>query len=392
MHLIRFWDLYAAVFLIASAQGFFAWRFLRGMRRRSPQGEAVPKKDGFPSVRVFIPCAGVSAELGPSVEALLSQDYAGLVEFVFITPSASDPAHEELSILLAGKPRARLLFSGVPARACSDKINNLLHGLKHSPRDSEIVAFTDSDLRVPPGWISALIAPLSDPSVAAATSAMRYRAHGGESPASRGTRTPRSPSSPAGLAARLRSAWMAAGVPYLAAFGVPCGQSLAFRRADFENWRIEALWSRSLLEDLALHSLLQSKGRVVFVHEAMPSSEESADFPGFFNMTGRWLLAFRVYVPWMWAMGALVTVAKLFILFRALYPPGSRGLLAVLLFSDAAYLAALAAPGERLWAVLLSPLLTGVYAWGFARSILTRKVRWAAYRYLLRGPQDVEVL
>lgn len=376
-----------ACLALGAAQICVSLRFLLRRLQERPAGAAAQR----PSALVVVPCCGVSEGFDGNVRALLSQDYAGRSEYVFVAPSREDPAWARLrEILPPSDPRVRLLASGETPARCSGKSADVLFALRQAPPGSEVLVFADSDLRVRPDWLASLIAPLSQPRVGAATSLMLYR--------------PLRPS-PASL---LRMAWMAAGIPYLELLGVASGQSIAMRRRDFEELHVAELWSRSLLEDLALYPLLRKAAKkVAFVGRAMSVSREGTGLAEFLALTNKWMLAFKVYVPLVWILGFLTTLAKAYILFWALRPPVSWGLLALLFGLDAANLALLSQAyracldGERTgrqwaqgaglgrWALLLAPVLQLVYIVNFLSSLAAREVRWGRYRYRLDGPQDV---
>ncbi|MFA6029415.1 MAG: apolipoprotein N-acyltransferase [Elusimicrobiota bacterium] len=368
----------AAALALAAAQLTALGLFLRRLRTRAAPGAGAP-----PSAAVIVPCAGPVADLEGAVRSYLAQDYPGRVEFLFVTPSASDPSHAALERLLAGEPRARLLASEVFPTRCSGKCADLAFAVR-SAGSCELLVFADADQRVPRGWLRALTAPLADASVAAATSAALP--------------VPRA----AAPASWLHAAWQGFGLPYLALSGSVCGQSLALRRADFESWGVAELWERSFSDDLSLSVLLARRGaRVRFVGEAMPEGGSPSSLAGVFALTSRWFFTFRVYRPGVWGMGLALVFAKLWLLAWALGAPVSWGLLSLLCASDAVAALFLAAPvgkgsAARAALALLSaaaavPLIL-LQAAGLASSALRVEVRWGTRRYRVLGPADVCVL
>ncbi|MBI5244170.1 MAG: glycosyltransferase [Elusimicrobia bacterium] len=367
-----------ACLALGAAQLSLSVRFL--LRRLKESAE--PARDFSPSVCVVLPCCGAGEGFDENVRAFLGQDYAGRTEFVFVTPGQDDPAWGRLERLLPpSDARLRLLASDEAPARCSGKAVDVLFALRRASPEAEALVFADSDLRVRPDWLRRLVAPLADPSVGAATSLMLYRTGRTSVPS------------------LLRSAWMAAGIPYLESAGVASGQSLALRAADFERLKIAGLWSRSLLEDLALHPVLRAAGLMTaFVGRAMSVSEESTGFWDLLKLTNKWLFGFKVYVPSIWLLGLLVTLAKTYILLWSVRPPVSWGLLALLFAMDAANLWVLSQAyrvclcdgrGLGAGAILLAPALQLVYAVNFVASFFMMGVRWGRYRYDVFGPQDV---
>lgn len=346
---------------------------LRRLLEPAPGGAA-------PSAAVVVPCCGAGEGFEENVEAMLAQDYPGPVEFLFVTPSEDDPAHARLKTLMDA--RCRLLASGLAPTRSSGKIVDVLFALERVRPDAELLAFADADLRVGSDWLRRLAAPLADPAVGAATAFMAYRPEKG------------------GFASHLRTAWMAAGTPFMELMGVATGQSLAMRRADFERLKVAELWSRSLFEDLALHPVLRRAGlKTVFVGGAMPVSGEGTDVRSLLALSLKWVFAFRVYVPLVWALGLGMTLGKAYFLFYALRTPAWRApILAALYAMDVLNLWVLSAafrretgPALALWAPLMAPLVPLVYAYDFAVSPFKRGMRWGRRWYRVRGPQDVEV-
>ena len=358
--------------------------------RFSARSRRIPRREGPPpSVCVVIPCKGASPSHGALVASLARQRYDAPAEFLLVLAREDDPARAPLETLLAetGDPRLRLLVSGARPASCSEQILNLLHGLERA-RPSDVVAFADSDLVLPDGWLQALTSPLGEPGVGASTAAMLYL-----------------PSRP-GFFSLLRMAWELAGIPPLDLMGCVAGHSFALRRADFERLGVAALWRRCLSHDLSVSSLIRSAGLTTrWAVDAMPVCEEGCTARGLFGLFDKWLALFRVYQPRVWVLGALVTALKTWLLVFSIagrhWPP-----LALLLGGDALNLALVAGllrrelpeqfarlsasyrPAE-LFMALAAPLLLPVYIVNFAVSALTRSIVWGGYRYRIRGAQSI---
>ncbi len=370
------WDVSAACLGLAASQLFAAVRFLR--RARSQKEKPLPAAQ--PPVSVIVPCAGESPELEASVRALLEQEYPGEAEFLFVCPGKEDPAYLKLSSLLGWRKdgKCSLLASGLSPSRSSGKAADLLFAVGRARASSELLLFVDSDLRVRPGWLKRMAGALADPTVRVATSMMLYR-----------------PVKGGAFASILRSAWMANGIPYLALLGIPCGQSLAIRRKDFESMGVPELWGACFLEDLALYAA-HGGGRTAFICQAMSSSEEDCGLRGLLSLTGKWMFGFRVYAPWVWSLGALTTFAKLWLYgwsWRWASPEAALFLAAAdvltLRVLSRAYALCLEEDALPWSAALCAPLLPAVYAADFLGSLLTREWRWGPYSYRVEGPCEV---
>ena len=345
---------------------------------------------GGPFATVFVPCKGAPEGLAQSLESLLSQDY-GPHEVLIVVPSPSDPAFAVAAAAAAAKGRGSVVTGGPVSPRCSGKISDLLAALPRASRESELLVFADADLRARPDWLRSLAAPVLRGEADIATSCMLY------APAD------------AGLWSFMRLLWMAAGLPLFSLLGQVAGQSIAVRRRDFEALGVAGLWSRSLMEDLALSAAARAAGmRVAFAARAMTWAPEGCGAQEYFSLFSKWMTCFRVYDLRVWAGALGACFMRGWIVYWCLRAPATLWLPALLLGADALTLALVVAalrarlpdrfsplhprwvPPE-LWAALLSPLLWLTYAVQVLSSF-GRTIRWQGRRYALRGPQDVEVV
>lgn len=373
---------------LTGAQFAALWAFRRALRREL----AAPDAGFRPPVSVIVPCKGAPAGLGDSVRALLAQDYPA-AEFMFVVPTEGDRAFAAIRAAVAGDARARVLASNAVPTRCSGKALDILFALERTSARSEVLVFADADMTVPPGWLADLVAPLTDGETAVATSCMLYVAA-----------TP-------SFWTFLRMTWMAAGLPYFALLGVAAGHSMALSRKDFTALGVADVWSRSLMEDLALASAVRRAGkRVRFVARAMPVSHEECGARDFFALFDKWMFCFRVYDPRVWLGALAACCAHAWIVYWCLRPPFTPRIPALLFAGDAAYLAGVlavlrAAFPEKFaglspvlrsalpfWAALAAAPLWAAYAWQVAASLVARRVRWGGRTYDVRGPQDVAVV
>jgi ceramide glucosyltransferase len=229
-----------------------------------------------------------------------------------------------------------------------------------------VLAFADSDLRVGRLWLRSLLAPLQEPGTGASTSMMRY--------------FPARPDPPS----LLRCAWVAWAYPYPAVLGVLCGQSMAFRRTDFDALGARKIWAGAFLEDLALVPALRARGgKVAFCGGAASVSAASASWREVFSVFDRWMLGFRIYLPSTWLLACATAAAKLWLLFHARW--GLAGLILGMDWLNMLLLFGMVRMTGRpaLFSILAAPLLPAAFAWSLARSAFVRESVWGKYRYRL---------
>jgi cellulose synthase/poly-beta-1,6-N-acetylglucosamine synthase-like glycosyltransferase len=367
------------------AQLWHTARFSRLMRRKEAEGGPAPK------ITVLCACKGPLEGGGDSARTLLGQDYPGEAEFLFIVPSWSDPAAEDVRRVLEAQPggKARLLCSDAHPERCSEQNWNLLHGLRSVDASTEVLVFADSDLSFSKHWLRALVAPLQDASVGASTATSLFMPYGG------------------GFWDWMRAAWVGAGLPYFSAMGYLNGQSMAVRRKAFEACGVSALWERSINMDLTTAGALRAGGwKIAYAPGAAPTWSEPCSARAFFSGFGKWLLHFRLYGPLAWVLAWGLVLWKLYILYQSLRPPLWPGPVAALLFMDMLNLWWIFrilegrfpekfAPlgGRAPWlAALAAPLLIAAHAANLVFSATVRTLRWGGYDYRIRGPYDVKVL
>ncbi|MFA5137951.1 MAG: glycosyltransferase family 2 protein [Elusimicrobiota bacterium] len=378
-------DLLLGVLALGAGQLVITLWFLWRCWRRAPA-------EWIPGVSVFIPCAGEVQGLEGNIRSLLEQDYPGKREYVFVTPSAKDPAHRLIEkLLFVESLPARLLASERAPVGCSGKVSDLLYALEREAKDAELLVFADCDVRVRRDWLSSLTSALAEPGICVATSAALL-IPGGK-----------------GFWGLMRLVWMAAGQPYLAATRCVCGHSFAMRASDFRELEVAKIWARSVMEDLSLSALLAGWRNVRFCGQAMPVSAEKCGFRDYLGQFNKWILMFRVYLPLAWTMGLFMTLFKASVMFWSLTPPFSPGLFAVLWSVDAINLYILFTgllrripdrfeglhppyrSGLPVYAALSAPLLQLTYLVNFLNSLWTHEIAWGRYLYRFSSDGRAEV-
>jgi len=130
-----------------------------------------------PPLSVLKPLRGEDPELYANLVSFCRQDYP-IWQIVFGVQSARDPAIAAVRRLMAELPGTDLnLVVDDGGRAGNLKIANLQNMLPAARHDVFVIA--DSDMRVAPGYLAAVAAPLADPAVGLVTCLYRGVPSGG---------------------------------------------------------------------------------------------------------------------------------------------------------------------------------------------------------------------
>ena len=132
-----------------------AWRF-----KRTKAPHVVSE---WPPVSILKPVHGVEKNLLENLRTTCLLDYPDY-EVIFSVQRSNDPALPILREIQAefGSSRARIVVEEKRV-GWNGKINNLAGGLPHAKH--EVLVISDSDVRLPRGYLKSIIAPLSDPNV-----------------------------------------------------------------------------------------------------------------------------------------------------------------------------------------------------------------------------------
>ncbi|TBR22155.1 glycosyltransferase, partial [bacterium] len=152
-----YWSLSAATMSL-----FFA----RPFRRRAPGARR-------PRVSLVKPVCGLERGLEESLGTALEQDYPDY-EVVYSVQRPDDPALPVLKRLEARAPGKVKVVLDDACAGPNGRLCNILNATKRA--DGEILVYSDSDIRLDPGYLEAVTAPLDDPKVG--VSCTMYRAQG----------------------------------------------------------------------------------------------------------------------------------------------------------------------------------------------------------------------
>ena len=137
---------------------------LRFFRRRDA---AALSTDFTPPISILKPIYGLDRETYLNYASLCAQDYPDY-EILFCVSDELDPAIPVIAKLASDFPERRInLLIGSEPLGVSDKVNKLCRMVREAQH--EILAVSDSDVRVEPEYLRAIAAPFRDPAVGAVT-------------------------------------------------------------------------------------------------------------------------------------------------------------------------------------------------------------------------------
>jgi ceramide glucosyltransferase len=137
---------------------------LRFFRRRD--AASLPS-DFTPPVSILKPIYGLDRETYENYASFCTQEYPDY-EVLFCVSDDRDPAIPMLQQLARDFPQRRIhLLVGAEPLGVSDKVNKLCRMVREARH--EILAVSDSDVRVEPEYLRAIAAPFRDPAVGAVT-------------------------------------------------------------------------------------------------------------------------------------------------------------------------------------------------------------------------------
>jgi cellulose synthase/poly-beta-1,6-N-acetylglucosamine synthase-like glycosyltransferase len=333
-----------------------------------------------PRATVIVPVKGFDEGLRENLESLATLDYPDY-ELIVVARAEEDLDRNALPA------RARLVLAGDGDAATGEKINNLLAAVAAADPKSYVLAFADSDGRVSPGWLRALVSPLHHPNVGASTG---YRWH-----------VPAQPT----FWTLLRSAWNAVIAGGLGggdnAFA--WGGAMAIRREAFHLYRVPEHWRGTVSDDFLLSRAVHSRGlRIAFAPGALVASTDSTGGAEFLGWIERQMVITRIYNPKLWWLGLVSHLVYCGAMAGAVASPTPFRVAAVAVALGCgmwkgrrrARWARLCLPAHEAffdrhgWIYTWwTPMATWVWLYSFLASARTDTIRWRGRRYRLIRPR-----
>jgi len=281
MFLVWFWALVLAVWAAEVAR-MFAKRIGNAARR--------PLTDYQPRVAVILPVKGLDDDVLTSVQSLLHQDYPDH-RLLCAVESAADPVCGVLEKLARqGAPgRLEIVVAGM-ATTRGQKIHNQLAAVARTTPTDEVLVFVDADAQTSPDWLRALVGPLKNAPVGAATGYRYYVPVGGH---------------PANAAVSVINGTVAALLGPTRR-NLAWGGSMAILRSNFFAFGIDAAWQHALSDDYVLsHCVKQQFGRnIEYVPRCLLASPADFNWRSFFTFAWRQYRITRICIFWAWLMAS----------------------------------------------------------------------------------------
>jgi ceramide glucosyltransferase len=370
--------------------------------RRYVRAELVrPKNDFKPFASVIAPCRGVEQGLRENLAGLFRLDYPEY-EILFVIDDAADPAGRVIDDL---RKQARIPSKLIVAGGATNngqKVHNLIAALNEVDQRSQVLVFVDSDARPSQGWLSALVEPLADEQVGAATGYRWFVPVRG------------------GLASHLRSVWNASTASALGSDhkGNFCwGGSTAIRRSTFETAGVVRYWKHAASDDFAMmHALRSANMPIHFVPLCLTPSFEDCGFRELLEFTNRQLKITRVYAPPFWKAVLFGSILFVSVFFGLIVSIGVRLIFADSVIAQVLALALIFCLGSaksflraacvdevfsrqglkvnsgRIAHLLMWPVGSLLFLFNSLAALFSRTIEWRGIRYELKSPDETVII
>ena len=355
---------------------------LRGERKRAAYVAARLSESPaqLPPASVIVPVKGDDNGLKENLAALASLDYPDY-ELIIVARTAGDIPPGVLP------SRVRIVLAHGDDPRTGEKVQNLQTAVRAVRKQTQILAFADSDGRVSKGWLKALTAPLADPKVGASTG---YRWF-----------VPQ----PATFWSLTRGVWDAVAFGRLGpgSNDFAWGGAMAIRRETFFQIRVYERWKNTVSDDYALSAAVRHAGlTIAFAPGALTPSYEPVACANFFAWIRRQMVITKVYNPRLWKpalIAHIVYCAAMAASILALSHGNALGgwtlaaqvLPGIFKGYRRVRLAKAALPQcagwfrRNAWAhVLLTPFATWIWLIALLSSAFGNSIVWRGYRYDLK--------
>jgi ceramide glucosyltransferase len=345
-------------------------------RRTQARDPACGLQPDLPAVTVLKPLHGSERGLYDCLRSFCEQDYPRF-QIVCGVREADDAAVAVVRALQAAYPRCDLqLEISAQRHGANAKVSNLINLMRLARHDHLIVS--DSDVRVPPGYLAKVVTPLLDPAVGIVTCA--YRGFAGR-----------------GLWSLLGSLfineWFMPSVRVAALSGSASfafGATIAIRRAVLEGIGGFAAIADQLADDYRLGELTRRMGlRTVLSDVVVETCVDERSLGDLVRHELRWLRTIRAVRPVGYAL-SFVTLGVPVAALGCVLADGSGAAIALLCASVAARLLLhfrTSRPGQALAHLWVLPLNDVLVFTLWCRGLTGSRVQWrdAWYRVTRDG-------
>src|SRR5262245_16565915 len=154
------------------------WIATAAMMRRFFREPRPGESSWLPAVSLIKPVCGLEKNLYRNLSTACRQEYPDY-EVIFSVQDSSDPALPLLARIRDENPcvPVRIIVDGASAGP-NGRLSNILNATSHA--SGHVLVYSDSDMRLEPGYLRAIVAPLADPRVGIACTL--YRAEGADNP------------------------------------------------------------------------------------------------------------------------------------------------------------------------------------------------------------------
>jgi hypothetical protein len=255
-------------------------------RRGADESRSAATPSAAFQASLIIPLTGRSPSMEAALASFLNQDYPRL-ETLLVTSGESDPAHD-LARQLAERHRGLRHVTAGAAVHCAQKNHNLLAGIAAASRQARLYVFCDANHIGRTDLIRRLAAPILRGEAEFTTG---YREAALEAHA------------PGSVSLRL-ILWSMGQFQAMPLFTQPWGGAMAMSVSAYQRLEVEALWSRTVVDDCSLAGLLAKSGvRVKYCPEAMLRTPVRAmDFQALLDWFTRQLLYPKFYTRTAWRL------------------------------------------------------------------------------------------
>jgi ceramide glucosyltransferase len=332
-----------------------------------------------PAVTVLKPLCGMEPGLYENLRSFCLQDYPQY-QLVFGVRDAADPALAVVRRLQLEFPNLEMTIVASPRQHGSNrKVSNLINMIEHARHD--VLTIVDSDARVDPGYVSDVVAPLSNPEVGLVTCIYR-------SVPSFGIYSQ--------LGAMYVNEWYMPSVLLAWLFGhrgYASGQTLCFRRDTLNAIGGLHPIASHLADDYQLGDSIRRIGQRIVLSTYLPRIEQyDPSLRMLIAHEMRWLRTIRALRPASFSFLFISFSLPLALLGLALIPAAVATPLASSLFATtlAARLALYVLPrlpggGVSFSDIWLLPLRDLLLCWVWLRTFFTSRVSWRGGEFDVDG-------